>query len=303
MKYLIIGAGGTGGCIGGYLALGGNNVTFIARGPHLRAIQENGLIIHSPRQGDRKVINIQAYDTLNGMQKYDAIFVCVKGYSINEILPLLKQASNEKTVIIPILNALNEGERLKKVLPGLTILGGCIYVSAYIWAPGEIMQSTEYIRVVFGVLEGTWPDKKQIQDIRNDLINANIDGIISNDIRRDVFRKFSFTSAFAAVGAYFDAAAGEFQKDGECRDMFLALQQELLKVADALKIRLNVDLANENLRIMESLNPDTTASMQKDLKAGKTSETDALIFDVVRVAEKYNIDVPNYRKIAEHFGY
>ena len=55
MKYLVIGAGGTGGCIGGFLAHGGQDVTLIARGEHLKAIQENGLHLMSSKLGNNMI--------------------------------------------------------------------------------------------------------------------------------------------------------------------------------------------------------------------------------------------------------
>lgn len=55
MKYLVIGAGGTGGCIGGYLADAGRDVTLIARGKHLEAIRRDGLVLHGTRRGELRV--------------------------------------------------------------------------------------------------------------------------------------------------------------------------------------------------------------------------------------------------------
>ena len=79
-KYLIIGTGGTGGAIGGYLAKAGKDVTFIARGTHLKAIKEKGLRIIRPK--DEFVISpAQAFDFESYSGNPDVIFVCVKGYS------------------------------------------------------------------------------------------------------------------------------------------------------------------------------------------------------------------------------
>lgn len=303
MRYLIIGTGGTGGCIGGYLASGGKDVTFIARGAHLKAIKEKGLIVHSSLKGEISVKNVKAYDGEEEFGKFDVIFVCVKGYSLYDAIPTIKKASHAKTIVIPILNALNVEEKLSKDLTGITVIDGCIYVSAYISAPGEITQGIKIFRVVFGARESEFVDMNLLDVIQSDLEESGIDGVISDNISRDIFKKFSFTSAYAATGAYFDAMAGEFQKDGECREMFISLLRELKKIAIALNIKLEADLVEENLIILAGLNSDTTASMQKDLKTGKSSEKDELIFNIVDIAEKYDINIPNYRKIAEHFGY
>jgi 2-dehydropantoate 2-reductase len=303
MKYLILGTGGTGGCIGGYLAGSGKDVTFIARGAQLKAMKQKALVVHSSLRGDIELKNVKAYEGNEEFEKVDVIFVCVKGYSMDEIIPTIKKASHEKTVVIPILNTLSAGEKLGEALTGITVLDGCIYISAYISAPGEITQGIKIFRVVFGPRENTNVPMDLLRKIEAELVECGIEGVLSDNIKGDIFKKFSFTSAYATTGAYFDVMAGEVQKDGECRDKFISLLKELEKVANALNIKLDGDLIDENLNILSGLELDTTASMQKDMKAGKSSEKDELIFDVVRIAEKYGVDVPNYNKIAKYFGY
>lgn len=138
MKYLIVGTGGTGGCLGGYMSSCGKDVTFIARGAHLKAMEQNGLIIHSSRKGKINLKDVKCSNGSDDIGTFDVIFVCVKGYSIDEIIPIVKKASKDKTVVIPILNTLTAGQKLKKALPKVNVLDGCIYVSGYVSAPGEI---------------------------------------------------------------------------------------------------------------------------------------------------------------------
>lgn len=303
MKYLIIGAGGTGGCIGGYLANSGQEVTFLARGEHLKAMQEKGLTIYSSENGIIRVAPVKAVTQEEYTGKADVIFVCVKGYSLDGALAAIRQAAHAGTVIIPVLNALSARERLAVALPGLTVLNGCIYVSAYISAPGEITQGIKIFRLVFGAVPQSAVSYRLLERIREDLAVAGLEAVLSDDISRDVFRKFSFTSAYAATGTYFDVPAGELQREGRARELFIALLRELQQVMTVLGIRLDHDLLAENLDILAGLAVDTTASLQKDLKAGKPGELDELIFDVVRIAEKQQVTVPHYRNIARHFGY
>ncbi|WP_010233558.1 ketopantoate reductase family protein [Clostridium arbusti] len=303
MKYLIIGTGGTGGCIGGYLAKGRKDVIFIARGAHLRSMKEKGLILHSTKDGDIKLKNVKAYDGSEELEKFDVIFVCVKGYSIDDIIPTIRKTSHEKTIVIPILNTLTAGEKLAAALPDITVLDGCIYVSGYVSAPGEITQGDMIFRIVFGPMENTKVDMNLLGKIQADLEECHIEGVISDNIKRDTFRKFSFTSALASTCVYFDVVVGEVQKKGKYRDMFISLLKELEELADMSKIKLTCNLVEENLNILVGLAPDITASMHKDIKKGKKSEKEELIFDVVRIAKKYGVSVPSYSKIAEHFGY
>lgn len=303
MKYLIIGTGGTGGCLGGYMASCGKDVAFIARGAHLMVMKQKGLIIHSSRKGEINLKDVKCSDGSDDIGSFDVIFVCVKGYSINEIIPIVKKASKDTTVVIPILNTLTAGQKLKKALPEVNVLDGCIYVSGYVSAPGEITQGEMLFRVVFGPMESEGSDIKQLMKIEKDLKECQIDAIVSHNIKKDTFKKFSFTSPLASIGAYFDVNVGKIQKEKKYREMFIDLLKELERIAKALNIRLTEDLVEENLQILDGLDPNITASMHKDIKRGKQSEKDELIFDVVRIAEKNDIKVPGYKNIAEHFGY
>ena len=80
MKYLIIGAGGTGGAIGGFLARAGKDVTFIDKGVHLEKIKTSGLYLETPN--GEYMISAPAYSTSEYSDVPDVIFVCVKGYSL-----------------------------------------------------------------------------------------------------------------------------------------------------------------------------------------------------------------------------
>ena len=91
MKYLVIGAGGTGGSIGAYMTEAGKDVTLIARGEHLKRIQEHGLKMETTRKGSYTVHPIRAVDMAHYDEQPDIIFVCVKGYSLDETIPFIKR--------------------------------------------------------------------------------------------------------------------------------------------------------------------------------------------------------------------
>ena len=184
MKYVIMGSGGTGASIGGFLANAGHDVTLIARGNHLNAICQHGLILHSDKLGEITLKNIKAMTTdeyISSGEKADVIFVAVKGYSINEIIPFLQKASDTHTIIIPILNIYGTGRYLAEKLPQTNVLEGCIYIVAYISAPGEITQSGDIFRIVYGT-RGPSPLKAQLLQIKQDLENSGIKVVLSENI-------------------------------------------------------------------------------------------------------------------------
>lgn len=300
MKYLIAGTGGVGGSIAGFLALAGKDVTCVARGTHLENIRNNGLKLISDLKGTH-TIPIKACEAEEYNDKADVIFLCVKGYSIDSILNLIKKASHEKTIVIPILNVYGTGPKLQRLLPGITVLDGCIYIVGFISNPGEITQMGKIFRIVFGAHKGTEISGNLLQQVQSDLVESGIKAELSDDINRDTFIKWSFISAMACTGAYYDVPMGEVQKPGEIRDTFIGLSTESAALGKKLGIHFSEDIVEYNLKVLDKLDPQSTASMQKDINKGHESEVEGLLFNFLSLAKKEGIQVPTYEKVAMKF--
>jgi len=302
VKYLIIGAGGTGGSIAAYMTEAGLDVTVIDRGAHLLAIQKQGMKMQTTRKGDYLVNPIKASDMEQYQEQPDVIFVCVKSYSLEETIPLIKQAAHQDTVVIPLLNIYGTGGRMQEMLPELLVTDGCIYIAAEITEPGTILQSGDIFRVVFGVRDpGDY--RPVLEQIAADLEVSGITAVVSDNIRRDALQKFSYVSPMAACGAYYDIDAGAAQQEGRVRDTFIALMREIETLAGAMDIVFPVDIVAANLEILGNLLPTVATSMQRDLRQGKESEIDGLVFEVVRMGKRLGVPVPTYEKIACKFGF
>ena len=300
LSYLIVGTGGVGGCIAGFLALAGKEVSCIARGEHLEAIRSKGLRRHSDLKGEHtRPVKATTAEEFTG--KADVIIVCVKGYSIASITDLIRRASHPGTVVIPILNVFGTGPRIQRQVPSVTVLDGCIYIVGFVSGKGEISQMGSIFRLVFGAHEGTAVGRATMEAIRQDLTESGIRAEISDDIRRDTFVKWSFISAMAVTGAYYDLPMGEVQKPGAVRDTFIGLSRESAELGRRLGIRLERDLVEYNLKVIDSLDPHSTASMQKDMARGHESEVQGLLFDLLDACEAEGIDCPTYRLVAEKF--
>ena len=311
LKYMIIGAGGTGGAVGAHMARAGMDVTFIARGKHLDAMRKQGLCVTRPDM-EFTVLPVSAYTTeeylrlLNeeGGEQYrpDVIIVCVKGYSIDDAAGFIAEAAGSDTIVIPILNIFGTGAAMQKSLPDVTVTDGCIYVASEIKEPGYIWMKGTILRVVFGLRR----DQKALQaeleplleKIRDDMCASGIDGILSDNIERDAMRKFSYVSPQGACGLYYNVPVGGVQREGEIRDCFAGLIREISDLADAMGIGFGEDIVPVNLKITEGLSPDMTTSLQRDVAAGRSSEIDGLIYEVIRMGNRYGVDLPLYEKIA-----
>lgn len=296
MKYLVIGAGGTGGSIGAYMTQAEKDVTLIARGEHLRKMQNEGLRMETTRKGNYTVSPIRAVDMEHYDERPDIIFVCVKGYSIEEVIPFIGRVAKENTIVIPILNIYGTGSRLQKELPGLLVTDGCIYIAAQIREPGIIWQNGDIFRIVYGVREKE-ELRPKLLEVAKDLKESGIEGILSDNIRRDALQKFAYVSPMAACGLYYHVSAGEIQKTGDPRDTFVKLMREVDALAVAMGVPFLIDIVATNLRILDSLDPTASTSMQRDIYAGKPSEIDGLIYEVVRMGRQYGVPTPTYEMI------
>ena len=298
MKYLVIGAGGTGGSIGAYMTEAGKDVTLIARGEHLKKMQQQGLRMETMAKGDYTVYPIQVRDMGHYEEQPDVIFVCVKGYSLQEVVPFIRRVAKESTIVIPILNIYGTGGKLQEQLPELLVTDGCIYIAGEVKEPGTILLKGNIFRIVFGVRN---PEelRPELFQIAKDLQESGIDGVLSDNIRRDALQKFAYVSPMAACGLYYHVSAGEIQKTGEPRDTFVKLMKEVDALAVAMEVPFLVDIVTTNLQILDALTPEASTSMQRDIYAGKSSEIDGLIYEVIRMGQQYGVPTPVYEMVAK----
>lgn len=300
MNYLIIGTGGVGGSIAGFLALAGKEVTCIARGKHLENIRNYGLHLKSDLKGEH-YLKVNACTAEEYQGKADVIFVCVKGYSIDSVKEVIERASAPHTLVIPILNVYGTGPRIDRLTPEVTVLDGCIYIVGFVSGEGEITQMGSIFRLVFGARPEQGGSQERIEAIAEDVRSCGIKVDVSDDINRDTFIKWAFISAMACTGAYHDVPMGEVQHEGEVRDTFIGLSRESAEIGHKMGISYPEDPVSYNLKVIDKLDPHSTASMQKDLARGHASEIQSMLFDMIDLGERLGISMPTYQKVAQKF--
>lgn len=300
MKYLVYGAGGTGGCLAAYLAMGGKDVSLIARGAHRDAIEKNGLVLETSH--GTFSVPIPAWEQERYDQQPDVIFVCVKGYSLESTLPTLERLCQPETIVIPILNVVGTGGVIQPHLPQSLVTDGCMYIAAEIKAPGVIHMSGDIFRVVFGP-RSPLEYRPELEQVALDLKDCGVEAVLSSNIQRDAWMKFSVVSPMAACGIFHDIKVGAMQHPGPVRDDFAAFVNEIGALAAAMGFPLGDDLAQRSLAIQDALDPDASTSLKRDLDAGKPSEVDGLIFQVVRLGRQFGVPTPRYDAVAAKLGY
>ncbi|CDA98929.1 2-dehydropantoate 2-reductase [Firmicutes bacterium CAG:65] len=309
MKYAIIGAGGTGGILGFYMTKADRDVTLIARGRHLAVMQEKGLAVEKMWDGTTEIIPVKAMDMEHYDEQPDVVLVCVKGYSLEDTIPFIQRVAKPSTIVIPVLNIYGTGAKMQEQLPKLLVTDGCIYVSANIKEPGVLIQHGRILRVVYGVRNMSTQKVNikraheemldALKNIKKDFDDSGIDGVLSENIQRDALEKFSYVSPIGAAGLYYHATAADFQREGKQREAFKTMIREIAALAEAMGVPFERDMVEVNLKILSSLAPEATTSMQRDVMEGKDSEIDGLVYEVVRMGERYHVPVPMYAKVAE----
>ena len=309
MKYAIIGAGGTGGILGFYMTKADRDVTLIARGRHLAVMQEKGLAVEKMWDGTTEIIPVKAMDMEHYDEQPDVVLVCVKGYSLEDTIPFIQRVAKPSTIVIPVLNIYGTGAKMQEQLPKLLVTDGCIYVSANIKEPGVLIQHGRILRVVYGArnMSSQKVNIKRAQEeildalknIKKDFDDSGIDGVLSENIQRDALEKFSYVSPIGAAGLFYHATAADFQREGKQREAFKTMIREIAALAEAMGVPFERDMVEVNLKILSSLAPEATTSMQRDVMEGKDSEIDGLVYEVVRMGERYHVPVPMYAKVAE----
>ena len=300
-KYLVIGTGGVGGSIAGFLALAGKDVTCIARGKHLEAIRKYGLHLKSDLKGEH-YLPVKACTAEEYNDKADVVFVCVKGYSIDSIKDVLEKSARPDTLVIPILNVYGTGPRIGRLVPSVKVLDGCIYIVGFVSGEGEITQMGRIFRLIFGARPEQNIPQEALDEIADVLQSCGIKAEVSDDINRDTFIKWAFISAMACTGAYHDVPMGEVQHEGPVRDTFIGLSRESAEMGHRLGVAYPEDPVAYNLKVIDKLDPHSTASMQKDLAKGYQSEIQGMLFDVIKLGEELGTDLTTYRKVAAKFA-
>jgi len=300
MKYTIIGAGATGSCIGGYLARAGYDVCLSARGEALEAIKNRGLTLSGTRHGDFSV-NPRVLESGGRAEKPDVVFVCVKAYSLDEAFPAIRRICAEDTVVIPVLNGIGIDKRIREAVQDARIIPGCLYINARVVSPGHVRQSGRVFRLICDNGAGLGIGETMLS-IAAELRNAGIDVLLSDDIHRDQFRKFMFVSALSATQIYFDRPTGAIQREGEERDFFVGLTNELGLIAERLGYAFPVDMTEDGKKRVDAMPPGNTTSLYSDLIQGKKTEFYEQIIVPIEMGRELSVETPYYCMVAKKMG-
>ena len=294
MRIAIFGTGGVGGYFGGRLAQTGEDVTFIARGEHLRAIQTTGLKVDS-LYGDFVIYPAKATDDVNEVGEVDLVIVGVKAWQVPEAAREMRPLVGSNTTVLPLQNGVDAVPQLASELGAERVVGGLCKIVSYVVGPGHIRHAGFTPSIVIGELDNERTDRiARIEQLFN---RAGLEAPIASDIQVALWMKFLFIASFSGVGAIANAPAGKLRTDPELRAQMLQAMEEIYALAHARGINLPPNSIDTVMTGVNALPDDATSSMHRDIAAGKPSELDSQNGAVVRMARESGVEVPTHEFI------
>lgn len=305
MRFAIVGAGAIGAFVGAMLARAGEDVTLIARGPHLKAMQDRGVRVRGSL-GEFQAMPA-ATDDPSTVGTVDVVLLTLKAHSLTAMAPRLSPLIGAETTVVSAQNGIPwwyfyrhggewEGTQLNSVDPGgaisrsidLTLVVGCIvYPSTIIVEPG-VVEHIEGTRFAIGEPDGSKSDR--CRHIADALIKSGLRCPIRTNIRHDMWVKLMGSVAFNPISALTRATLAEIVGNPETRDLASTIMSE----AEAVARRLGVDIGisiEQRLDGAEKVGQHKT-SMLQDIESGRPPELEAIVGSVVELGTKMGLDLP-----------
>jgi 2-dehydropantoate 2-reductase len=290
MRIAVFGAGAVGGYFGGRLAQAGEEVALIARGEHLQALRDRGLRVDSI-VGDFAIRPVQATDDPAQVGAVDAVLVGVKAWQVTEAALAMRPLIGPETFVLPLQNGVEAPHQLAAALGAEHVMGGLCKIISSLVGPGHIRHAgmaPPY--VALGELDNR--PSERVERLRRAFERAGFTAEIPPDIHVAMWEKFLFIASFSGVGAATRAPIGVLRSRPETRHMLEQAMGEVLAVAQARGIALTEESISRTMALIDGLPPGGTASMQRDIVAGRPSELEAQNGAVVRLGQEVSVATP-----------
>lgn len=298
IKIIVAGIGGVGGYFGGLLAKAffmseKVEIYFLARGEHLKQIQNHGLKVI--RSSDEFIAHPNlSTDNAVEMGKADYILVCTKSYDLKKTILQLKPCIENRTVIIPFQNGVDSPEKIKMLLPGNLVAGGCVYIISAIKSPGVVHNIGNIQTLYFGLDNDT---DERLTLLEQLMKQASIGVTLTQNISAVIWEKFHLVGANSTATSFYENTTGEILADPKKAEFLLSLLKEVNSIAMAKGIFFDSDIVSATMNKLKALPYETTSSMQRDFqKANGKTELETITGYIVRAGKQLNIPTPAFEK-------
>src|SRR4051812_28469403 len=279
MRVLIMGAGAIGGIYGTLLALRGHEVTFVARGAQLKAMQSHGLEVRTP-SGAHHLPSVAAVERpADASGPFDLVLFTVKGYDTEDAATAVRPAVGPRTVVLTLQNGVESADRLAEILPSENILTGATYVAATATAPGVIEQVSAFRRIVCGEPSGGITPR--VEAISAALQDAGIETTASADATAAVWQKFVMQAPNATITSVCRAPVGSIRDTADGAALYRRAMAEVVAVGRASGVTVAGDAVDAAFATVSSMPVAAKSSMQVDFERGRHVELEELTGAVV----------------------
>jgi 2-dehydropantoate 2-reductase len=283
-----MGTGGVGGYFGALLARAGHDVTFVARGAHLAAMQERGLRLDSTLDGTFTVRG-QAVEETTGVGAQDLVLFTVKMYHNGPAIAATQPLVGDETIVLTLQNGIDNGEQLATAFGAPRVMIGSAYMEGRITAPGVIMQAGPGMASFGELTPGITPRGQRLLHVLREAgwrveLQENMPGIL--------WRKFAYIAGSAAVCAATNCDYQEMRSIPETRASIQHAIEEVLAVGRARGAPLLDDSLTWSMAALDQFPGQGRASLAKDFLAGNTVELEGITGTVVRLAREVGVPTP-----------
>ena len=276
MRTLVLGAGGIGGYFGGRMVEAGADVSFLVRSARADLLRAKGLRIESPL-GDARLA-VHAIEQAEGA--FDLVLLSCKAYDLDDAIAAIRPAVGPATAIVPMLNGLAHLDRLDAAFGPEAVLGGLAHISAALAPDGTIRHLNKLQTLTLGPRT---PDQaSRCNAAEAALRAASFDTKRSKDVLQDMWEKFAFITAAAAITCLMRATVGAIMDTDEGERLTLALLAECDAVTAASGHVVRAKAQGWAQPFLTQRGSDFTASMLRDLESGGRIEADHLQGDMIR---------------------
>ncbi len=293
MRIAVVGIGGVGGYFGGklaryYASSESVDIIFIARGEHLHQIQEKGLK-QVTTEGEFTAYPTLATDDPRDSGSFDMVLFCVKRYDLENSAERIQANINKDSIVISLLNGVDNVKPLTRILSGAEILNGCVYIGAHIVNPGVVRQAGGTCQLFFGPEDGP---VKELRPVEMLLKKAGIQAVLTENIQKVVWEKYLFVCPLATATTYLQQPMGAFVEHTEKRSYLEGLMREVAEVAKAKGIHISKNMIHEALAKNSLFPYETRTSLQLDFENNRRTEIDLFTGYIVKSAKELGIPVP-----------
>lgn len=286
VRIAVMGAGSVGGYFGARLAASGQEVAFIGRGEHLKAMCRGGLKIKSVL-GDLHISSLFTSDP-EAVGPVDLILFCVKSYDTDDAGKRLAPLLGEKTKILSLQNGVDNPGKLAGLWGKSRTLAGVVYIAARVSTPGTIEHLARG-QIAVGELDGGIGEETRA--IQQAFTEAQIPCAITRQIHRTLWEKLAWNAAFCAISCLTGASVTEILESDSLSKLALECMEEAIKAAKCAGVDLEPSVVEESLSLSRGLG-DFKPSMLQDLEAGKPLEYEAFNGIVVKMLRQAGKEAP-----------